>query len=237
MAVPDSDALTVATKFVESQYPDCAVAFLAGSVARGQQEAHSDLDLVVISTREAPHWATYREDGWPIEVFMQTPDSYRAAFAHWVKRRWPLLLTLCADGLVIQDRDGSAAEIGALARKLLAAGPEPVSAEKLEEYRYTLTWMIDDLIDATDVRESEVMAFELSTTMIDCFLTLDRRWLGQGKWRLRLLREADSQRAEEVEHAVVCMNRDGDRVPLVRLASEILQLAGGPHFEGQYQAD
>jgi predicted nucleotidyltransferase len=141
-------AMDAATLFVDFYFPKCHLALLAGSVAHGNATAASDLDIVVITPREdVPRWATYREFGWPIEVFAQTPDSYPAAFAADAKKRWPLLPLLCRDGMVLRDRAVMAHQIKDEAQALLDQGPAPLSEEEINERRYTLTWLLEDLED------------------------------------------------------------------------------------------
>src|SRR5215207_3813390 len=144
--LPPQDRLAptaAAAAFVRARFPGCAAALLAGSVVRGEGRAHSDLDLVVIEAGAEPGWATHHELGWPIEVFLQTPASYPAAFAHDRDRRWPLLPALCAEGVVLVDRAGLGRRVQEEARRLLAEGPAALSGDEVAWRRYDLTWMLE----------------------------------------------------------------------------------------------
>ena len=65
------DPRATAAEVVAEKYPEARVAFLAGSVTRGEGTQTSDLDLVVIYNK-LPQ--AYRESfvsgGWPIEAFV-----------------------------------------------------------------------------------------------------------------------------------------------------------------------
>ena len=68
----------IATKIQKDRYPNSDIIFLAGSVARGEGTATSDLDLVVVF-QQLP--AAYREsfqfEGWPVEAFVHDPETLR----------------------------------------------------------------------------------------------------------------------------------------------------------------
>ncbi len=225
--------LVAATRFVQHHFPRCVFAVLAGSAAHGEPAPLSDLDLVVIAADEQPRWATYLEWGWPIEVFILTPTMYRAAFARNVQRRRPLLPILCVEGIVLVDRDGCGSEVRAEARRLLDAGPAPLSHEETAEYRYALTWMRDDLADAEDADEARLIGHDVATTAAQCYLAYRRHWVGRGKWLLRDLRDADPARAHEFAQALGALYRHGHKASLLAFADAILQLVGGRRFEGQ----
>ena len=226
--------LDAATLFVDFHFPECHLALLAGSVVHGTATAASDLDIVVITPREdVPRWATFREFGWPIEVFAHTPDSYPASFAADAKKRWPLLPLLCRDGMVLRDRADMAQRIKDEAQALLDQGPAPLTEEEINERRYTLTWLLEDLEDVSDPVEVLLMAGSVTHCAASFLLAYHRRWLGQGKWLARELRRFDPERAEQVTRAVEVLRRAGDKETLVRFGDAALQLVGGRRFEGQ----
>lgn len=227
------DPTTAARWFVERRFPDCAAALLGGSVVRGDAGPSSDLDIVVLAANEQPNWSSHVAFGWPIELFVQTPASYPAAFAHDRRHRWPLLPALCAEGLVLVDRSGAAEQLRGDAQHLLAAGPPPLSDDEKAWYRYTLTWMRGDVEDAHDLDEARLMVHDLAVTTAEVHLVLKGRWLGKGKWLLRNLRSADPELAEQFTHAQRAFHVDGNKAPLLRLATATLHLLGGPKFAGR----
>jgi predicted nucleotidyltransferase len=226
--------LDAALLFVDFYFPECDLAMLAGSAVHGTATAASDLDIVVITPREdVPRWATFREFGWPIEVFAHTLDSYPAAFAAGAKKRWPLLPLLCRDGMVLRDRADLALRIKDEAQTLLDQGPAPLSEEEINKRRFTLTWLLEDLEGVSDPVEVLLMAGSVTHRAATFLLEYHRRWLGHGKWLARELRRFDPERAEQLTQAVEALRRDGDKEPLVRFGDAVLQLVGGRRFEGQ----
>ena len=225
--------VVAASQFVERYFPRCLFAVLAGSTAQGTASSRSDLDIVVIAPDEEPRWATYVEYGWPVELFVLTPAMYHDAFAKNVQRRRPLLPVLCAEGIVLVDRDGMGQHVQTEARRLLDAGPPPLGEDEAAEYRYTLTWMRDDLTDESDPDEVRLIAHDLAMMAAQCYLVYHRHWIGRGKWLLRELRKANPDRARDFTQALNMFAWHGQKEPLLTFADAVLALLGGPRFDGQ----
>jgi hypothetical protein len=229
-------AREAATAFIERHFPDCAVAFLTGSVVQGQVTATSDLDIVVITAgTEEPRWATFHAFGWPIEVWVQTGETYRDAFAHDAKQRWPLLPILCRDGVVLRDNEAMAARIQREAREILEQGPPPLTEEEVGGYRYTLTWMLEDLEGCADPAEALLMAGYLAHSTAGFLLAYYGRWHGRGKWLLRDLRQLDPALADQLSEALETLGRTACKEDLIQFTEAALRLVGGRRFEGQEQ--
>jgi len=217
---------------IHRHFPTCAVALLSGSVGRSEGRPASDLDVVVLSAGEQPRWATFTEAGWPIEVFVHTLESYLPAFGRDVQRRWPFFLVLCAEGRVLIDRDGRARAVQDEARRLLAAGPAPLSREEIDACRHYLTVALDDFADADDLDEARFIGHDLATKAATYYLTSHRHWRGLGKWLLRAVREADPAGAQELLHALAVLYQEGNKAPLHLFAQTVLSSLGGRRFEG-----
>ncbi len=159
---PRPEAQVVARQFVAAHFPTCLIALLAGSVAEQGGGLGADLDIVIVDPEITPHWATHELAGWPIEIFALTPDTYRHAFALDQRRRWPLHLNLCRTAVVLTDRDGLAQTMRDEAHTWYAQGPSPLSADEIAAARYTLTWMVDDLIDASDADEFRLIGHDFA---------------------------------------------------------------------------
>src|SRR5262245_37079299 len=88
------EAIEAARAFVQDHFPESLAAFLGGSVVRDQATPTSDLDIVIITTREdAPYRQSLLAHGWPIEVFVHSHLSYQDYFASDAARRRPTLAT------------------------------------------------------------------------------------------------------------------------------------------------
>jgi predicted nucleotidyltransferase len=156
------DAIDAARAVVEEHHPDARAAFLGGSVVTGRRTATSDLDIVVLlHGAPAPYRASLRTDDWPVELFVHTEATWHSYVEREVRKRRSPLLWMCADGLLLFDTDGVGAYLAAEARKLTAAGPPMASAEEIDDCRYAITDLLDDLVGSTDQSERLFIATEL----------------------------------------------------------------------------
>jgi hypothetical protein len=226
-----------ARAFVEAEFSEAQVAIVAGSFMRGEDTPTSDLDLLIVTDRqEAPFRASFRAFGWPIEAFIHSGESYNWYFRSDREARIPTLATICAEGIVVRDTDGLASRLKEEARVLLAAGPPPLSATELEDWRYALTDCLDDLLGTEDASEGRFIAHQVAEESAKLLLLINHRWIGQGKWTVRALRRFDQHEAQRLDHALSRYHGAGDKTALVAFAQDVLAKAGGLLFEGYYRA-
>jgi predicted nucleotidyltransferase len=76
-----------------------------GSVARGEADEWSDLDLVIVSETTRPFFERFKDfvglyDVWPrLDLLIYTPDE----FAQMVDEERPLIVQALADGVVLHE--------------------------------------------------------------------------------------------------------------------------------------
>lgn len=227
------EAIEAAKNFVAQVFPFCDAAFLGGSVVRGDATATSDLDIVIV-TRETQK--AYRQSlsafGWPIEAFVNTPASYRAFFASDAQRRRPSLPRMCAEGIILIDRNGSAQRIQQEAQALLDQGPEPLSTAEMMQLRYQLTDSLDDFAGSVRPGESFFLAATVAGLATELILGYHCQWIGKGKWVLRALHAFDAHLAQRLADALESFSQRGEKDPLMVFAQDALQLVGGRLFDG-----
>jgi hypothetical protein len=184
---------------LDARFPDAVGGLVAGSSARGDDTPSSDLDLVVLLTgHPAPMRRTERVGGRLVEFFVHTEASF-AAFADREHRlRRSPLLHMCAHGMIIRDRDGRMSRLQALARRRWAAGPAELADRELEDRRYRLTALLDDLADETEPADRAALAAAVFTEVADLALVTRGCWSGTGRWLTRQLREIDTDLTEEL---------------------------------------
>jgi hypothetical protein len=118
---------------------------------------------------------------------------------------------------------------------LLDEGPPPLSAEELEDHRYGLSALLDDLTGADDADEIAFIAVPVFNATALLAITLHGRWLGTGKWLGRQLRAADPQLHRDLM-AAFRQAVTGDEAALAGVAERVLDRAGGRLTEG-YRRD
>lgn len=214
------DPVTVARALVQARFPHADWAMLTGSVVTGYRTPGSDLDIVVLDETDPGHRESLRHQGWPVEFFVNTRASLTGFLASERAKRKPSTHRMLAQGVILFGHPG---ELPAQCARILADGPGPLTEAERDGLRYGLTDSLDDLHHATDPDERTVIAARLWTDTAVAALSLAGRWVSHGKWLLRELREHDPEFA-----ARWLSSRDDPAA----LATEVLENAGGPLFEG-----
>ncbi|MET9144091.1 nucleotidyltransferase domain-containing protein [Streptomyces sp. NPDC004042] len=226
------DAIKAARAVVEEQHPEARAAFLGGSGATGRRTVTSDLDVVVLlHGAPAPYRVSLRYADWPVEMFVHTEATWHAYIERELPTRRSPLLWMCADGLLLFDGDGVGARLAEHARKLVAAGPPPVPAEEIDDRRYAITDLLDDLVGSNDPSERLFIATELVRRTGELALAISGSWGGGGKWLARRLEVAVPGLGRRLHHGL----REvlGGRVePLAVAVEEVLGQGGGRLWVG-----
>ncbi len=89
-----------------------------------------------------------------------------------------------------------------------------------------LTDLLDDLASGVDEAERVVVTAATWTATAELALHNARHWIGRGKWLLRELRDLDPALAGR------WLSASGDPAAVTALATEVLDAAGGPLFDG-----
>ncbi|WP_125776037.1 nucleotidyltransferase domain-containing protein [Antribacter gilvus] len=222
------DPLADAAALVADRYPHARWAVLTGSVVDPLlRTAGSDLDIVVVLPDGAVgHRDSLRWRGWPAELFVNTVAGHRWFLDREVGRRKPTLARMVATGTVVAGVPGAADGFQAECRRVLEAGPGPASTRELEDARYAVTDLLDDLAHARDDGEATVVRSVLWERVGHLALLAAGRWDGGGKWLLRELRTWDPSWAARW---VVAAHEEA---VLVALAGAALEAGGGLLFEG-----
>jgi predicted nucleotidyltransferase len=223
--------MDLARQLVLELYPEARAAWLGGSVVRGDASPTSDLDItVLLDGPPAPRRKSLEYGGWPVELFVHTEKSLRYFADKDQLRRQPTMMRLVGESVVLVDTDGSGARLQQEGLAEVAAGPEPLSVEELNQMRYGITDMLDDLVGATDdvrLAISSVLWQEAARLL----LTGSGHWSGTGKGLLRELKAYDV--AHGTDHAAKLL--DGVRASddrLVVAVDDILAAYGGRLFSG-----
>jgi hypothetical protein len=230
------EPIEAARRIVEELVPFAEGALLAGSVLTSQRTVASDLDIVIFVSEDHESFReTVSRHGWLAELFVSTPSS----FAYFVQRetaaRRSPLLQMCSDGVVLVSLDGMAERRQEEAKKLLLAGPPPLSVDELDQRRYRLTDLLDDFTSTKDVAELTFITGNLLNEAAELALCSSRKWLGTGKWLVRQLRNDDPDLAARLTQSVTAALVSDDRDKLRAVVLEILDRVGGPLSEGYRQ--
>lgn len=229
------NALTAARAIVAARYPDCEVALLVGSAARGQALAASDLDLWIVTQPQRPETAfpeSFAAHGWQVEAFATSHLAWQRIMAEEARERMAVWARLVVEGVVLRDRDGLAARIRAEARALADAGPPALTASEVEDRRYALTGLIDDFLGVRSYEEGLTIMARLVTEAADFVLARAGRWSGKGKHLWQELVDHDAAAAQRLSAAMHEFTVYHRKEALVEWVDAALAPAGGRLFEG-----
>jgi hypothetical protein len=231
-----SDPSVRARNLVAKHVPGALVAILAGSAARGHATTTSDLDIAVLVPDGAEtRRETFRSQGLPVELFVHTRAGLAELFAADASSRRGTMQHMYAEGVVVIDQDGAAAELRTWAQALLAEGPAALGPTAVENGRYALTDALDDLMDAADRFEQLAVATVVLQSAADLLLDHHRAWTGAGKWLPRRLLAADADQGAALLEGHLRLCETADPKPLLRAATQVLHLVGGPLTEGYHR--
>jgi hypothetical protein len=222
--------VTDARALVLELFPDARWALVTGSVVTAHRTSGSDLDIVVMleeGDHRTPHRDSRRFRGWPVELFVHDGQTLDCYLAKDLDRRQPSMHRMIASGIAVV---GDPSPWPARCAETLHAGPPPLTVSRRDRLRYGFTDMLDDLVHATDADERRVIAAAVWTAVAENALTLAGHWTGGGKWLLRELRDLDERFARR------WLDAHGHPDRIAALAREVLDLHGGPLFDGYHVA-
>ncbi|MDR2993158.1 nucleotidyltransferase [Bacillus cereus] len=225
--------IEAAQSIIASQFPNCDVALLGGSVVRGEATKTSDLDIVIIDhSLTSCYRESFYSNGWPVEVFVHNFETYKTFFEMDCNRGRPSLPQLVSEGIILKGKDEIVESLKREAEDLLNKGPERWNEETMNMKRYFITDTLDDFIGATKREEEVFIANLLADLVHEYVLRVNGEWLGNSKWFIRVLRRYDEQYAEHFVAAFDHFYTTGDKNKLISFIEQTLEQYGGRVFEG-----
>ena len=224
----------VAAAIHRARYAHASVTLLAGSVARGEGTAFSDLDLVVLFDRlEHPYRDSFYWNAWPVEVFVHDPQTLEYFFTEVDRPKGNCsLAAMVVEGVELPAPCPLSQAMKVRAQAVIDAGPPRLSAEEVCMRRYFVTELIDDLRSPRSTRELIATGARLYETLADCAMRLAGCWSAQGKALVRQLSVFDDALAARHTRAFMALFRDSDPQLAITLAEDILRPFGGWLFAG-----
>ncbi|MBE9059506.1 nucleotidyltransferase domain-containing protein [cf. Phormidesmis sp. LEGE 11477] len=229
-----NNSLVRTTKAIHAErYPGSEVIFLSGSIIRGESTPTSDLDLVVIFRRlENAYRESFRFDDWPVEAFVHDPETLHYFFDLDRADGVPSLANMVNEGVEVPAASDFSSFIKALARSVLAKGPPHWQALDVDNSRYAITDIVDDLYAPRSRAEQIASATVLFSQLANHFLRSRQLWSAKGKTIPRRLREVDPEFAVRFEESFQALFTTGRATQVITLAEEVLERSGGRLFKG-----
>ncbi|MDT3497695.1 nucleotidyltransferase domain-containing protein [Bacillus toyonensis] len=225
--------IEAAQSIVTSQFPNCDVALLGGSVVRGEATKTSDLDIVIVDqSLSSCYRESFYSNGWPVEVFVHNFVTYKTFLKMDCDRGRPSLPQLVSEGIVLKGESEIVEKLKREANDLLIKGPDKWTEETMKQKRYFISDTLDDFIGASKREEELFIANLLAELIHEYVLRVNGQWLGNSKWFIRVLRRYDDQYAEQFVAAFDHFYKTGDKNVLINFTEKTLELYGGRVFEG-----
>jgi predicted nucleotidyltransferase len=226
------EPIEAAKLIVDTHYPGCQGALLAGSIVRGEATTTSDLDIVIFDEKiKSSFRESFIEYGWSSEIFVHNLTSYKTFFASDCERARPSLPRMVSEGIVLKD-NGIIHLIKKEADELLVRGPQVWSLDTITIKRYFISDTLDDLIGCSDRSEGIFIANSLAEMTSEFVLRTNRKWIGTSKWIVRSLKQYDVGFAERFVHAFDCYYKFDEKHKIIQMVDSILRPYGGRLFEG-----
>ncbi len=226
--------LFVTKELLETRYQGAEAIFVAGSVVRGEASTYSDLDLVVIFPRvEAAYRDSFTHRGWPVEALVHDPETIRYFFEN-VDRHIgrATLADMISEGHEIPGPTPLTENLKSLAGATLREGPPALTEEEVEDRRYHISELIDDIREPRSRQELIASGTLVYNELADYYFRSRRGWAGTGKAVLRRMKKEDPVFARKFSEAFDVLFGSGESGKVIDLATELLAPAGGFLFEG-----
>jgi hypothetical protein len=197
---PYDQALVEALEYIFEAHDDVVAINLAGSVASGEADARSDIDLFVIIGGDKRHRDQRLFGGVPIEMFFNPEARARQNLEKDQLKGQAPGVKMMAFGHIIYDPDGVFARLRAEALDVMEKGPA-VPEETITFQRYAAVDQLDNALDVVDrdPATARLLATEALSQAIAVWFIERGGWTPRAKDRLRALRDVDPEAAEAVE--------------------------------------
>ncbi len=228
----------VTKELFETRYNGADAIFVTGSVVRGEATAHSDLDLVVLFPKvERAYRESFEHKGWPVEAFVHDPDTLRYFFEN-VDRQLgrATLAEMIAEGHEIPAATSLTAEMKTMAKTTLQDGPPALTDEEVQDRRYHISELLDDMRDPRNRQELVASATLIYNELADYYFRTRRGWTCSGKAIMKRMKRTDPPFARKFGEAFDELFATGKSSRVIDLAEELMAPQGGCLFEG-YRRD
>jgi hypothetical protein len=230
--------LFVTKELFETRYQGAEAIFVAGSVVRGEASTYSDLDLVVVFPKvKAAYRESFTHKGWPVEAFIHDEETIRYFFNH-VDR--PIgrgtLADMIIEGHEVPGPTPLTESLKSYANEIIKEGPPALTAEDLDDRRYHITELIDDIREPRNRQELIASGTLVYVELADYYFRSRRGWIGTGKSMLKRMKRIDPVFARKFTEAFDVLFANGQTSKVVELAEELLAADGGFLFDG-YRRD
>lgn len=230
--------LDIAKDYINKYHSKAQACFIAGSMLRGEEKSHSDIDIYILYADEyLPK--SYRDsvihNGRMIELFVHRASSYEYVKKSERSGGCAVMMHIIRDGHPYLDNNiAQAKKVEAAA--VIAGGPDPFDQAAFDHRRYRISDLADDLRDSRPIDELYAILSFLYADLPDFYLRANKQWSGKAKALNRMLKKYDPAFADRYFAAFRAAFIDGNVKPVLDLCDEVLKPYGG-YFWAGYKAE
>lgn len=171
-----------------------------------------------------------------IEAFVGSRKYNEEKVRHFRNRHIPSFITSYAEGIILKDQHNFARDLQEKAIAILEQGPEPLTSQEIDTYRYVITDWLDDFVDSKSYEESLFIAYDLTAKAGEFLLSYNQKWIGERKWLYRALEKLGQELADRLIEELKRFYQTGSKEGLTEIVVRVLDLAGGKLYEGYSRA-
>lgn len=228
------DILEIAHEVMRERFPEAAAIIVAGSIIRQEHTATSDLDLVVLYDRIPQAYSeSFFHGALPVRAFINDLETLTYfIFEVDRPRAIPALANMIHEGTVIPAPCEISARAKRVAQEAIDLGPPEWRLDQIEESRYAITGLLDDIHSPRSRAEMMASGALLLRRLAEFYLRTRGEWSARDKWIPRRLEQVDPTFAAAFNGAFDELFSNADAEPAIALASTELDKHGGPLFAG-----
>lgn len=232
-SAPIHSPIFAAKDLFETRYLGASAILVAGSVVRGEASTYSDLDLVVIfPSVRAAYRESFTHKGWPVEAFIHDLETLRY-FIYRIDQPQgsSTLCEMVKEGLEVPEPCKATVEAKTLAAEVLKQGPPILTHEDIEDRRYHISELVDDLRDPRSRHELNAAAARVFHELADFYCRSRGGWTSAGKGLLKRMKTQDPVMARRFSDSFDQLFQHGLPAAVIHLAEEMLAPYGGFLFD------
>ena len=129
-----------------------------------------------------PTGESFTHKGWPVEAFIHDRETLRYFFNHVDKHLGRATLAeMVSGGHEVPAATGLTSEMKSLANVALQEGPPALNEADLQDRRYQISEILDDMREPRNRQELTASASILYNELADFYFRTRRGWTGHGQ--------------------------------------------------------
>jgi hypothetical protein len=196
-------ALRLAVDYIFEEFESFGV-IVTGSIVRGNPDAASDFDIVVLHDHSWRRRVQRFFAGVPAEIFVNSPAWMERYLAEEGVEGRPTMAHMLATGFVMFSSSEKTGELIAMARRSLEKGAD-FSDFTLQQQRYSAACMVEDAIEMTVRDEAAGMLIlgRAVDAVIGYWFASRQRFSVRSKEQLAVIRDEEPETAGMIEEAML----------------------------------